>query len=219
MSSFRGFRHPHRWAKTESTNSPPPRGSEPQEATVLSIMMESATTTAATRETGAPARSDVIACIPHLRAFAIVLAGDRQRADDLVSDTIVHAFTVAKRPRAGIGLKVQMFAALRRLHFSALGSPSDAALERESRAAEEDGRDSGRLVRIFGRLGDEHREALILAVAGGLSYAQAAEICDCRIGAFRSRVLEAKREISRMLREASPDEKVDFEMLADERAR
>ncbi len=169
-------------------------------------MMESATTTAATCEPGAPARPDVVACIPHLRAFALVLAGDRQRADDLVSDTIVQTFTVVNRPRAGISLKVRMFAVLRRLHFSALGSREDAALEREPSAAEEDGGHSGQFVRIFGRLGDEHREALILAVASGLSYAQAAEICDCRIGAFRSRVLEARREISRMLRAASPEQ-------------
>ena len=55
-------------------------------------------TTAATCETGAVTRSDVI---PDLRAFAVLLAGDRQRADDLVRETIVQTFTAVSRPRPG----------------------------------------------------------------------------------------------------------------------
>jgi hypothetical protein len=43
-------------------------------------------TTAATCETGALARSEIITCISQLRAVAVLLAGDRQRADDLGGD-------------------------------------------------------------------------------------------------------------------------------------
>lgn len=53
-------------------------------------MMERAMTTAATCATGALARSEVITCISQLRAFALLLAGDRQRAKDLVGETIVQ---------------------------------------------------------------------------------------------------------------------------------
>lgn len=45
-------------------------------------------TIAAIREPDALTRSDVLACIPDLRAFAAMLAGGRRRADDLVRDTI-----------------------------------------------------------------------------------------------------------------------------------
>jgi DNA-directed RNA polymerase specialized sigma24 family protein len=52
-------------------------------------------TMAATCRPGARTRSDVIACTKHLRAFAIMLACDRRRADDLVRDTIEQTFTPA----------------------------------------------------------------------------------------------------------------------------
>jgi RNA polymerase sigma-70 factor (ECF subfamily) len=172
--------------------------------------MERAMTTAATCETGALRRSDVITCIPHLRAFARVLAGDRQRADDLVRETIIQTFTAVNRPRVGISLKIRMFTALRRLHYGALRQSLDDA----AWAAGDDGVESDELLRIFRRLRDEQREALILAVASGLSCEEAAEICDCQIDTIRSRVSEARREISGMLRKALL-EKINIEILAD----
>ena len=153
-------------------------------------------TTAATCETGALRRSDVITCIPHLRAFARVLAGDRQRADDLVRETIIQTFTAVNRPRVGISLKIRMFTALRRLHYGALRqSLDDAARQSEPPSSKDDGVESDELLRIFRRLRDEQREALILAVASGLSCEEAAEICDCQIDTIMSRVSEARREI------------------------
>lgn len=50
--------------------------------------MEKAMTSAAICEPGALMRSDVLARIAHLRAFAIMLVADHRRADDLVYDTI-----------------------------------------------------------------------------------------------------------------------------------
>ena len=174
-------------------------------------------TTAATCETGALARSEVITCISQLRAFAVLLAGDRQRADDLVGETIVQTFTAVKRPRDGISLQVRMFTALRRLHYGALDQSIDgAARQPEQPSTKGDSVGCDELLRIFRRLRDEQREALILAVASGLSYAQAAEICDCQIDTIRNRVSEARREISVMLREASLG-KINFELLADQR--
>jgi len=53
--------------------------------------------TGATFETSAPRRSEVIKCVAHLRAFALLLTGDCQRADDLVRDTILQPFAAAER--------------------------------------------------------------------------------------------------------------------------
>ena len=77
-------------------------------------------TTAATLETSESQRPEIINCVAHLRAFAVMLAGNCQRADDLVRDTILQTFTPADRPIAMIKLKVQMFAGLRKLHYAAL---------------------------------------------------------------------------------------------------
>jgi RNA polymerase sigma-70 factor, ECF subfamily len=157
-------------------------------------------TTAATLETSEPQRPEIISCVAHLRAFAVMLAGDCQHADDLVRDTILQTFTAVNRPSAIIRLKVQMFAGLRKLHYAALRQSTAAA----ARAAlKRDALQSDELLRMFGRLRDEQREALILTVATGLSHEQAAEACDCHIERIKSRVLEAWREISRMKREAS----------------
>ena len=77
-------------------------------------------TRAAICEPDTPMRSDILACIAHLRAFAIMLAGDRRRLDDLVCDTIEQTFTAVNPPPIGVDLKVQMFAVLHGLHYGAL---------------------------------------------------------------------------------------------------
>ena len=149
---------------------------------------------------GTLTRSDVLACIAHLRAFAIVLAGDHLRADDLVCDTIEQTFTEVNQPPTGVDLKVQMFAVLHGLHFGALrSSTEESAQQREPLSSREEGLESDQLLRIFGRLRDERREALILTIASGLSYQRAAEVCGRRIAVIKSRVLEAWLEISRAL--------------------
>jgi RNA polymerase sigma-70 factor, ECF subfamily len=104
-----------------------------------------------------------------------------------------------------------MFAVLHRLHCGARCSSSEeAAQQRETPVSKEDGLESNALLRIFGRLRDEQREALILTIASGLSYQQAAEVCGCGIAVIESRVSEAYREISRALREAAPGRKTNF---------
>jgi hypothetical protein len=64
-----------------------------------------------------------------------------------------------------------MFAVLRGLHYGALRPWIEGPTQqRESPLSNEDGLESDELLGIFGRLGDEQREALILTVASGLSY-------------------------------------------------
>jgi RNA polymerase sigma-70 factor (ECF subfamily) len=155
-------------------------------------------TTAATLETGELRRPEIINCVAHLRAFAVMIAGDRQRADDLVRDALLQSFRTVNRPSATIRMKVQMFAGLRKLHHAALGQSTAAARP----ALKRDGDESDELLGILGRLRDEQREALILTVAADLSPEQAAEVCDCHIDTIKSRVSEAWGEISRMKREA-----------------
>jgi RNA polymerase sigma-70 factor, ECF subfamily len=95
-------------------------------------------TTAAICEPDALTRSDVLACIPHLRAFAAMLAGDRRRADDLVCDTIEQTFTGVHRPHAGIDLKLQMFSTLHRLCAGRrLEAPRSSIMSAANQAFEE----------------------------------------------------------------------------------
>ena len=168
---------------------------------------------------GALMRSDVLACIAHLRAFAIILAGDHRRADDLVCDTIEQTFNEVNRIPTGVDLKVKMFAVLHRLHFGALRSSTEELAQPRESLSSKEGLESDQLIRIFGRLRDERREALILTIASGLSYQQAAEVCGCRIAVVKSRVLEAWLEITRAL--ASPWRETNWatSYLPEERGR
>ena len=60
------------------------------------------------------------------------------------------------------------------------------------------------------RLPDEHREALILVGAAGLSYEEAAEICGCALGTIKSRVNRAR---ARLLKIMDADEASDVMAL------
>ena len=99
-----------------------------------------------------------------------------------------------------------MFTALRRLHYGSPRRSIEGAARQPVRLSEkDDGVEFDELLLVF-YLRDDQREVLILEVASGLSYEEAAEVCDCEIDTFRSRLLDAKRAISRIWREASRKE-------------
>jgi RNA polymerase sigma-70 factor (ECF subfamily) len=58
-------------------------------------------------------------------------------------------------------------------------------------------------------LKDDQREALILVGASGLSYEEAAEICDCAVGTIKSRVSRARKALETIMDNASFDTKAD----------
>jgi len=49
------------------------------------------------------------------------------------------------------------------------------------------------------KLPDEHREALVLVGAAGLTYEEAAEICGCALGTIKSRVNRARTRLLRLM--------------------
>src|SRR5215218_3293513 len=58
-------------------------------------------------------RNELLAAIPSLRAFAISLAGDAGRADDLVQDTLMRAWRAMDRFERGTNLNAWLFTILR----------------------------------------------------------------------------------------------------------
>jgi RNA polymerase sigma-70 factor (ECF subfamily) len=63
-------------------------------------------------------RDDFVAAIPHLRAFAVSLCRDVQRADDLVQETPVKGWQKRESFEAGTNLKAWSFTILRNNYFS-----------------------------------------------------------------------------------------------------
>ena len=62
----------------------------------------------------------LIGSVPNLRAFANSLCGDPTRADDLVQDTLVKAWTNLESFEKGSNLKAWLFTILRNTYFSEL---------------------------------------------------------------------------------------------------
>jgi RNA polymerase sigma-70 factor, ECF subfamily len=153
------------------------------------------------------AEKDLLDCVPHLRAFAWFLARNRERADDLVQDTIVRALGAAQQFRVGTNLKGWMFTILRNLHYNevrknrvqtqSLDDP--LAYEPAVLPSQVASLEFGDFRRAFWQLADDRREALILIGASGLSYEEAAKVCDCPKGTIKSRVSRARRELLQIL--------------------
>ncbi len=165
-------------------------------------------------------RDDVIALIPSLRAFAWSLSHNSADADDLVQDTLIKAWTHRDKFEPGTNLRAWLFTILRNTYYTAV-------VRKRREVADEDGKHAARLsappsqdwsVAITSmraalqRLPLEHREALILVGAAGMSYEEAAEICGCALGTIKSRVNRAR---ARLLRIMDAEEASDTFALVD----
>ena len=159
-------------------------------------------------------RDEVIAQIPALRAFAWSLSHNGADADDLVQDTLTKAWAHRDKFEAGTNLRAWLFTILRNTYYT-------AAVRRRREVADEDGKHAAALTSpatqdwsvamralqaAMHKLPDEHREALILVGAAGLTYEEAAEICHCALGTIKSRVNRAR---SRLLKIMEADSAVD----------
>ena len=134
--------------------------------------------------------------IPHLRAYGRSLSGNPDLADDLTQDTMVKAWASRERFERGTSIKAWTFVILRNTFLSQMrrnkfvGEYDETAVERtmSTPASQEDSGEMADLQRGLMELPQDQREALILVGAGGLSYEEAASICDCALGTMKRRV-------------------------------
>ena len=159
-------------------------------------------------------QDDVLALIPALRAFAWSLSRNGSDADDLVQDTLIKAWTHRDKFEPGTNLRAWLFTILRNTFY-----PSTVRKRRE--VSDESGKHAASLHAAptqdwsvalralqgaLQKLPDEHREALVLVGAAGLTYEEAAEICGCALGTIKSRVNRAR---ARLLKIMDADEAAD----------
>jgi RNA polymerase sigma-70 factor, ECF subfamily len=160
-----------------------------------------------TPEYAASWRADVVALIPALRAFAWSLSHNAADADDLVQDTLVKAWTHQTKFEPGTNLRAWLFTILRNTYYT-------AATRRRRETPDPDGVHAATLScapsqewsmtmhalhSALQQLPDEHREALVLVGAAGLTYEEAAEICGCALGTIKSRVNRARARLVRIM--------------------
>ncbi len=152
-------------------------------------------------------RDDLIKIIPSLRAFAFSLCGARDRADDLVQETLTKAWANRQSFRPGTNFKAWMFTILRNHYYSQLRKAKREVSDSEGTFVEslavhpeQQGRiDLADMEKALGMLTDEQREALILVTAEGLSYDEAAIICGCAVGTVKSRINRARARLAQIL--------------------
>lgn len=152
-------------------------------------------------------KQELEALIPHLRAFARNLCGRPDMADDLAQDALLKAWAARKRYRAGTNMRAWIFVILRNQFLSQMrrsrfkGEWDESAAERtlSSPAHQDHQMQLTDLQRALMRLPEAQREALILVGAGGFSYEEAADICDCAVGTVKSRVARARAALDEMM--------------------
>jgi RNA polymerase sigma-70 factor (ECF subfamily) len=157
--------------------------------------------------------AEILQAIPNLRAFAISLTGDVERADDLVQEAIVRALTYLDRFTPGTNMQAWLFTILRN-HFYTMHR------KRRWEIQDSDELYAARLATAPAQVGyldlDDLRAALlllpveqreaVLLIAAGVTYEEAAQICGTAVGTIKSRVNRARHHLAELLQVADSDE-------------
>lgn len=159
-------------------------------------------------------KNALLAEIPSLRAFAISLSGNGDKADDLVQETLMKAWAAHASFAEGSNLRAWLFTIMRNTYFSQYrkarrevqDTDGEAAARLVSHPEQQGHLDLADFRIALDQLSADQREALILIGASGFSYEEAAEICGCAVGTVKSRVNRARQRLMQLLAVDSADE-------------
>ncbi len=152
-------------------------------------------------------REGLMAAIPSLRAFARSLCGSMDRADDLVQETLVKAWSNANSFQPGTNLNAWLFTILRNVFYSEMRKRrrevediDGSYAERLAIPGEQNSRvDFNDFQVALEKLPADHREVLVLIGASGFSYEEAAEICGVAVGTIKSRLNRARNRLAQLM--------------------
>ena len=152
-------------------------------------------------------RADLLSATCNLRAFALSLVGDADRADDLVQDTILRALQKRDRFEPGTKLQAWVLTLMRNLFYSEyrrrkreVEDVNDLFAAKLSTLPDQPGRvEFAELRWALAQLSDEQREAVLLIGAEGFSYEETAVICGTAVGTIKSRVNRARKRLAELL--------------------
>jgi RNA polymerase sigma-70 factor, ECF subfamily len=152
-------------------------------------------------------KAEMLALIPSLRAFARGLCRNRDLADDLAQEAMARAWAARDNYTPGTNFRAWMFMILRNQFYTTMRKNSRiAAWDPEAAerllvtpATQHVRIDLQDLERAMAKLPTEQREMLLLVVANGLSYEEAAEITGCALGTVKSRIARARTSLTQMM--------------------
>src|SRR6202158_6200371 len=159
-------------------------------------------------------RDVMLAAVPSLRAFAISLCGNVDRADDLVQEALLRAWANLGSFEPGTNMSAWLFTILRNLFRSeyrkrrrevedADGSYAESLTSLPNQTSHLELDEFRRALHL---LPADQRESLILVGASGFSYEEAAHICGCAVGTINSRVNRARTRLAEILTIESADD-------------
>src|ERR1700742_2573566 len=152
-------------------------------------------------------REAMLGAVPSLRAFAISLSGNVDRADDLVQETLLRAMANIDSFQPGTNMSAWLFTILRNLFRSEYrkrrrevedtdGSYAEGLKSQPAQSSHLESKESrGALAKHR----PDRRETLILVGGSGFSYEEAAAICECAVGTIKSRVNRARTRLADLL--------------------
>ena len=149
-----------------------------------------------------------------MRAFAISLCGNVDRADDLVQETLLRAWANIHSFEPGTNMSAWLFTILRNLFRSEYRKRRREVPDGDGTYAETMKTQPEQTSRVefeefrvaLNKLPTDQREALVLVGASGFSYEEAAEICGCAVGTIKSRVNRARTRLAELMAIESADD-------------
>jgi RNA polymerase sigma-70 factor (ECF subfamily) len=160
-------------------------------------------------------RREMVALLPRLQRFALMLTGTAADADDLAQATVERAIARLDQWVWGTSLQSWVFAIAHNLHRNqrrdtanrlrlleehgqSVDSMADGAAQAEAWTALQEVR------RRVLQLPEEQRTVLLLVAVEGLSYREAADLLEVPIGTVTSRLARAREGLRAMLAELPP---------------
>ena len=152
---------------------------------------------------------ELVALLPRLRRFALVLCRSQPLADDLVQGACERALANAGSWTPGTKFDAWMFRILRNYWIDHLrrmrteGMMEDVSLQTQLIGDAGEGPILNRLVlsevqRAIDNLPQEQQEVLVLVCAEDLSYREASEVLGVPIGTVMSRLARARKRLMEM---------------------
>ena len=144
---------------------------------------------------------DVIAELPGLKRYALVLTRDAAEAEDLLQDTLLKAYEGRRGWRPDRALRPWLFAIMHNAHVSRIRGrrAEDARIVQATQFAPQSGapvQDArvqlAQVQQAMLALPEEQREALLLVAVEEFRYQEAAAILEIPIGTLMSRLGRAR---------------------------
>jgi RNA polymerase sigma-70 factor, ECF subfamily len=156
--------------------------------------------------------AEMLPLIPKLRAFAVSLSQDRDRAEDLVQETLLSACRSMDQFEPGTNMTAWLFTILRNHFYSEYRKRRHDVRDVEGSYTNSLVVQPEQIIRteyeeLWVALADlpkNMRDPLLLVGVMGVSYDEAARIYGCAAGTVKSRVHRARRRLAQLLAIESP---------------